>query len=173
MAVAMSKPAIIFIPASYVLLPVYQPLFNAVSEADYEIKGIHLATIGLRSRQGRDGAAPSMYDDAAMIAREVENFADQGKDVILMGHSYAGIPISQSTEGLGKDERKAQGKVGGIIQLAYISCLVPAVGYSAGSLLSRFPNERRPLTSVDVSSLTITKPNSSMANKIVRRMAGC
>ena len=157
----MSKPSIIFIPGSYVLLPVYQPLFDAVSKAGYEIKGIHPPTVGRSSRQGRDGPAPSMYDDAAAIAHEAETLADQGKDVILMGHSYAGIPMSQSTKGLGKEERKAQGKPGGIVQLAYISCLVPAIGNSAGSLLSKFPDENRPPVSIDVSVLMIANCTSS------------
>lgn len=148
----MSKPSIIFVPGSYVLLSAYQKFLDAISEAGYEIKGIHPPSVGPSSRQGRDGPAPSMYDDAAVIAQEAEKLADQGKDVILMGHSYAGIPISESTKGLGKEERKSQGKPGGIVRLAYISCLVPAVGQSAGSLLSRFPDEKRPSVSIDVST---------------------
>jgi len=153
----MSKPSIIFIPGSYVLLPAYQNLLDAISAAGYEVKGIHLPTIGLSSRQGRDGPAPSMYDDAAVIAQEAEKLADQGKDVVLMGHSYAGIPMSQSTKGLGIDERKTHGKPGGIVHLAYISCLVPAIGQSAGSLLSRFPNNKRPDVSIDVSTSDIRR----------------
>ena len=160
----MSKPSIIFIPGSYVLLSVYQPLFDAVSKAGYEIKGIHPPTVGLRSRQGRDGPAPSMYDDAAMIAQETEKLADQGKDVILMGHSYAGVPMSQSTKGLGKEERKAQGKPGGIVRLAFIACLVPAVGNSAGSLLGRFPDEKRPPVFIDVSIFITANCTSSISD---------
>jgi hypothetical protein len=149
----MSKPSILFIPGSYTLLSVFQPLFDAVSKGGYEIKGIHLPTVGPSSRQGRDTPGPSMYDDAAAIAQEAEGLADQGKDVILMGHSYAGVPMSQSVKGLGKEQRKAQGKPGGIVRLAYIACLVPAIGSSAGSLLSRFPDEKRPRLSIDVSIL--------------------
>ena len=148
----MSDVSIIFIPGSYVLLPGYQQLFDAVSKAGVDIKGLHPPTVGPSSRQGRDGPAPSMYDDATAIAQEAERLADQGKDVILMGHSYAGIPMSQCTKGLGKEERKAQGKLGGIVQLAYMAALVPPVGGSAASLLGRFPNEHRPAVSVDVST---------------------
>ncbi|KAK5943066.1 hypothetical protein PMZ80_004071 [Knufia obscura] len=145
----MSKPIILFIPGAYVLLPVYQPLFDAVSNAGYEIKGIHPPTVGLSSRQGRDGPAPSMYDDAAVIAQEVERLADQGKNVILMGHSYAGVSMSQSTKGLGKEERKAQGKPGGIVQLAYIACLVPAVGESAASLIGSLEGVKYPPVTIE------------------------
>jgi hypothetical protein len=160
----MSKPSILFIPGSYTLLSVFQPLFDAISKEGYEIIGIHLPTVGSSSRQGRDGPAPSMYDDAAVIAQEAENLADQGKDVILMGHSYAGVPMSQSVKSLGKEQRKAQSKPGGIVRLAYIACLVPAIGNSAESLLSRFPSQKRPLVSIDVSFLMITHSPSSMAD---------
>ena len=149
----MSRPTIVFVPGSYVLLKAYEPLFDAVSDAGYEIKGVHLPTIGPSSRQGRDGQAPSMYDDAEMIAREVENLADKGKDVVLFGHSYAGVPMSQSTKGLGREARAALGKPGGVVRLAYFASLVPPLGGSAGSLLSRFPEENRPPVSIDVSSL--------------------
>jgi alpha-beta hydrolase superfamily lysophospholipase len=151
----MSKPSVLFVPGSYCLLSLYQPLFDAVTEAGYEIIGVHPPTVGPSSRQGRDGPAPSMYDDAEVIAKKVEELADQGKDVILMGHSYGGVPMSQCTKGLGREERTAQGKPGGISRLAYMAALVPPLGASAGSLLSRFPDNKRPPVSIDVSAFEI------------------
>jgi pimeloyl-ACP methyl ester carboxylesterase len=147
----MSKPSILFFPGSFVLVSVYQPIFDAVSKAGYEIKGIHPPSIGPSSRQGRDGPAPSMYDDAAVVAKEVEKLADQGRDVILIAHSYGGGPISQSTKGLSKEERKAQGKSGGIVRLAYMTAVVPAVGQSAQNVLSGTRNDGDMPVSMDVS----------------------
>lgn len=149
----MTKPSIVFIPGSYVLLSAYHSFLNAISDAGYEVKSIHLPTIGLSSREGRPGPAPSMYDDAAVIADEVEKLADQGKEVILVGHSYGGVPMSQSTKSLSRKERKAQGKSGGILRLGYMAALVPAVGQSARALLGRFPEQKRPEVSIDVSSI--------------------
>jgi len=148
----MSKPTIVFVPGSYVLLTFYERFFHGLTEAGYDIKGVHPPSVGTSSRQGRDGPAPSMYEDARAIAQEVEKHADLGRDVILMGHSYGGVPMSQSTKGLGKQERKGQGKLGGIIQLAFITCLVPRMGGSAATLLSSLPNNDRPAISMDVSS---------------------
>lgn len=151
----MSKPSIIFVPGSYNLISEYIPIIDAVAVVGYEVIPISLPTIGPRSRQGRDSPAPSMYEDAAAIATEIEKLADQGKDVILVGHSYAGIPISQSTKGLDKSARKADGKRGGVAHLAYIASLLPGLGGSAASLLSRFPDTDRPAVSVNVSGSKI------------------
>ncbi len=153
----MSKPSILFFPGSFVLVSLYQPIFDAVSEAGYEIKGIHPPSVGPSSRQGRDGPAPSMYDDATVIAQEAEKLADQGKDVIIIAHSYGGVPVSQSPRGLGKLERKAQGKPGGVVRLAYMTCLVPAIGKSARDVLSSMPEAKPVPTSIDVNKSSLTK----------------
>ncbi|KAJ9605228.1 hypothetical protein H2200_010618 [Cladophialophora chaetospira] len=145
----MTKPSIIFVPGSFNLPSEYKVVFDGVSEAGYEIKGIHLPTVGAGPRQGRDGPAPSMYDDAAFIAQEIEELADQGKDVVVIGHSYAGVPMSQCSKGLDKEERKAHNKPGGIVRLAYIACLVPALGESAQDVISTGPKERRIAMAVD------------------------
>lgn len=147
----MTKTVVLFIPGSYVLLSSYTSFLNALTNAECEVHTIHLPTIGPSSRKGRDGPAPSMYDDAGAIAEIVEKLALQGKEVILIGHSYAGIPMSQCTKGLSKKERSAQGQLGGIIRLAFMASLVPPLGGSAASLLSPFGDDHRPRVSVDVS----------------------
>lgn len=146
----MAQVSVIFVPGSYSLLPGYQSLLDGVSEAGYNVKGIHPPTVGPSRGEGHKHKAPSMYDDATVIAEEVERLADQGHDVILLGHSYSGIPISQSTKGLGKAERAAQGKTGGIVHLAFMACLVPGRGESAMSLLSRLSGEKRLPVDIDV-----------------------
>lgn len=147
----MTKPSIIFCPGSFNLPSEYQAIFDGVIEAGYEMKGIHLPSIGPGSQQGRDTPAPSMYDDAALIAEEVEKLADQGNDVVVIGHSYAGVPMSQCTKGLGKEERKAQDKPGGIVRLGYMTALVPAIGESAQDVISTGPKDRKISMAVDVS----------------------
>lgn len=152
----MSEPSILFFPGSFVLVSVYQPIFDAVSAAGYEINGVHPPSIGPSSRLGRDGPAPSMHDDSAFVAREVEKLANDGKDVVLIGHSYGGGPISQSTKGLSKKERRAQGKSGGVVRLAYMTAVVPALGQSAQSVLAGTREEGEMPASVDVSPSPMT-----------------
>lgn len=140
----MGKPSILFFPGSFVA-PVlgYQPIFDHVTREGYEIKGLHPPSVGIAPRMGREGPAPSMFEDAAFIAKEAEILADQGKDVIVIGHSYGGVPVTQAPKGLSKEERKAEGKPGGIVRLAFMTCLVPALGQSARDVLSQGPKENQ------------------------------
>ncbi|PQE30488.1 methylesterase 6 protein [Rutstroemia sp. NJR-2017a WRK4] len=145
----MSKPSILLIPGSFSLPSFYDNIVNAVAAKGYEIKALHNPTTGTAPNEGREGAPPTMYDDAANIAKEAEKLADEGKDVILVAHSYGGIPTSQSTKGLEKEERQKQGKKGGIVRIAYMTCLVPPVGGSAGTVLVGVPDEQKVELGVD------------------------
>jgi alpha-beta hydrolase superfamily lysophospholipase len=130
----MSKPSILFIPGSFALPEFYDPVVNAVAAKGYEIRALHLPSVGLKTGP-REGEPPTMYDDATFIAKETEKLADEGKNVIIVAHSYGAVPATESTKGLGKEERQTQGKKGGIVKLAYMTALVPAVGITAGGVL--------------------------------------
>jgi hypothetical protein len=147
----MSKPSILFIPGSFSVPDFYDPVFSAVRSKGYELKGLHKPSAGLKSGP-REGAPPTMYDDAAYIASEAEKLVDEGKDVILVAHSYGGVPTTESTKGLSKKEREAQGKKGGIVRLAYMTALVPEIGTSAAGILEKVPDDMKLDLKVDVCS---------------------
>ena len=146
----MSKPSILLIPGSFALPEFYNSVVDAVVAKGYEIRALHLPSVGLKTGQGREGELPTMYDDAAFIAKEAERLADEGKEVILIGHSYGGVPVTQSPKGLGAKERQMQGKLGGIVSLAYITSLVPAVGTSAAGVVADVPKEHQLDLKIDV-----------------------
>lgn len=148
----MAKPSILFVTGSFALPVFYDEIINAIAANGYETKALHLPSVGLDSGLGREGGLlPTMYDDAAFIAKEVVKLADEGKEVVIVAHSYGGTPSSECPKGLGKEERQKQGKKGGLVRIAYVSCLVPAVGSPAMALLSDIPVEQRSEILVDVS----------------------
>ena len=172
----MSKPSILLAPGSFALPEFYDELFDVVRAKGCEIRGLHKPTVGLRAGEGRPGTPPTMYDDAAFIASEVEKLADQGKDVILVGHSYGGVPVTESAKGLGKNERQAQGKKGGLVNIGYITCLVPAVGESARDVLAKVPDEFK--TPMNIGVRNSLSPCASFFHPLLicgndRKMVGC
>lgn len=54
----------------------------------------------------------------------------EGKDVVIVMHSYGGVPGSSAANGLSKAQRSAQGKKGGILGLIHISGFVLPGGAS-------------------------------------------
>jgi len=144
----MSKPSILLVTGSFALPEFYDPFIDAVAAKGYEIRGLHSPSVGLKVGP-IESAPPSMYDDAAMIAKETEKLADEGKDVIILAHSYGGVPATESTKGLGKEERQKQCKKGGIVKLAYMTALVPAVGAAAAGELADVPEDQRSELTID------------------------
>ncbi len=55
---------------------------------------------------------------------------DDGKDVVLIMHSYGGVPGSSAARGLSKAQRSKDGKKGGVVGLIYVSGFVLPGGAS-------------------------------------------
>lgn len=146
----MSKPSILLAPHSFGLPEFYDPIFDAVRAKGYDIRGLHLPSSGLRALEGRPGEPATMYDDAAYIAKEVETLADAGKNVVVIGHSYGGVPVTQSCEGLSKEERQKQGKSGGLVHLAFMSSPIAPIGENADSFRKDVQEDHVIELSVDV-----------------------
>ena len=147
----MSKPTILLATGSFALPSFYDKIAGSIRANGFEFIVPHLLTSGESAGTGRATPPPSMQDDAKMLAEEITKLADQGKDVVLMAHSYGGVPASQCVKGLTKSERTAAGKKGGLVALAYMTCLVPEVGGMAAGLLMSLPEENQMALPIDVS----------------------
>ncbi|KAI1304800.1 Alpha/beta hydrolase fold-1 [Xylaria venustula] len=131
----MSKPYFLFVTGSFAPAAFYDDLVNRIKAHGYDIKALHLPTVGLGPGRGRDTPPATMYDDAALIAKEAEALADAGREIILVAHSYGGMPATESIKGLSVQDRQKEGKKGGIIRLAYKTVLLINPGHSASEVL--------------------------------------
>ncbi|KAH7121219.1 hypothetical protein B0J11DRAFT_581968 [Dendryphion nanum] len=125
-----SKPTLILVPGSFATPDFYNNIQSPILSQSIDFHVLSLKTVGRKP-----SPPPTMYDDAAHIASEVAKHVEEGKEVVLVGHSYAGIPISQSTKGLTRGEREKEGKKGGIVRLGYMTAVVvPEGGSSMNSM---------------------------------------
>ncbi|KAI0971519.1 Alpha/beta hydrolase fold-1 [Xylaria arbuscula] len=130
------KPTIVLSCGSFVLPESYDAFVNHVVAQGLEIHLVHHPSVGLSPDKGREvDSLPTAYDDAAGVADVVRRLANSGKDVILVTHSYGGIPATQSLKGLAKAAREIEGKAGGVVRLAYITSIVPSIGQTANDWL--------------------------------------
>jgi alpha-beta hydrolase superfamily lysophospholipase len=146
----MSTPAVVIVTGSFALPEFYDDIVADIRAKSITVTVPHLPSVGLKTGP-RPGPPPTMADDAALIAGEIKRLADEGRDVIVVSHSYGGLPATESIKGLSKAERRTAGKPGGVVRLAYMTALVAEVGRSAKEVLDDVPPERRQLMSADVS----------------------
>ncbi|KAF2665235.1 alpha/beta-hydrolase [Microthyrium microscopicum] len=117
------KPSIIWVPGACHLPSHYKPCTDILKSKGYR-------TITVRTASVRQtGPYPNGFSqDLGAIVSAILTELDEGHDVILVMHSYGGMPGSAAVEGLLKSDRELNGLAGGVIGLIYISSYVVDVG---------------------------------------------
>ncbi|KIV88506.1 hypothetical protein PV10_08187 [Exophiala mesophila] len=123
-----TKPSVVIIPGSFSPDYFYFDIVKKLQEYGYEAQVKNLPSA---SRLPPEQPA-TMYEDADFFRGLVEQLADQGKDVVLVTHSYGGVVGSEAAKGVLKTDREAAGKPGGLVKLVYLTSVVPEPGVSLG-----------------------------------------
>lgn len=98
------------------------------------------------------GAEPpnkTLADDTASLRSVLTQLVEvEGKDVVVVGHSYGGVVASCAVEGLAKTDRKAAGQEGGVVRIIYLAAFALDKGQS---LLDMLGGQYLPWMEVEVS----------------------
>jgi len=117
---------IVLVPGSFAPADLYTEFAGVLAKHGLETSVIDTPSVGRR-----EGKAPAtMTEDADEIKRVVLPLIDQGKEVVLVAHSYGGIPTTQSLETLSQKARSAQGKSGGVKKVVYMTAVILQAGVS-------------------------------------------
>jgi pimeloyl-ACP methyl ester carboxylesterase len=122
----MSKPTIVCVPGSWHVPDIYNATMAALNERGYPTIGCALASVGAEeplSHVNFDGDVKGIRD---CLTHLIEG---EQKEVVLVAHSYAGMPAAEAPAGLTKSEREAKGLQGGLIRLVVIMGFVVPEGY--------------------------------------------
>ncbi|RGP68833.1 hypothetical protein FSPOR_5039 [Fusarium sporotrichioides] len=96
--------------------------------------------------QAEDIKGKTHMDDVQVIRKALQPSLDEGKRIVLVCHSYGGIPGSAAVEGYQLHEREAKGLSGGIVHVVYVASfalpvkglsLLTAIGGTLGPFLDR------------------------------------
>lgn len=111
----MPLPTIIIVPGACQPPTLYQPFASALQAAKFEVAIISTSSVG---------ASPGFKnfdEDVAAVCKVVSGLIEDGIDVIMVMHSYGGIPGSAALKDLGAEHKKREGKSGGVIRLVYLA----------------------------------------------------
>lgn len=105
-----NMPTFVCVPGAWNGPSCYEPLKSILEAENYECVTISLPSVGCK---------PVTFDfteDVDAVRRTIQKLADEGKDIILVLHSYGGMCGSQALEGLAKKERESQGLQDGVVR---------------------------------------------------------
>lgn len=95
---------------------------------DLEKNGVRAVVVKLAS-VGRKETPGTLSDDVDAISEVVTGLLDAGQEVILLTHSYGGVPGTQSLEKLSDKARRANGGRG-VKKIIYMASVILPVGTS-------------------------------------------
>ncbi|KAJ5929383.1 hypothetical protein N7454_007231 [Penicillium verhagenii] len=117
-----SNPTLIFCPGAWYPTTAFEPLVaHFPNHSTY--------TVAFPSIQ-QAASVQDLQPDIDALRTLVEQEANAGKDVVVISHSWSGLPVNSALDGLSKTERQAAGETGGVAKLIFISAFIPEVGES-------------------------------------------
>jgi hypothetical protein len=128
MAVA-EKPIFVFVPGAWHTPDVFDGIRALLATRGYESEAV--ATLSV-------GATPpdkGLHDDIAYTHAILKGLADNGKQIVVVTHSYGGIVGAGAVERLGYAQRSSAGLQGGVIMVVWMAAFVAPKGKSIKNML--------------------------------------
>lgn len=110
-----AKPTILFVPGAWHLPVGFDVVRGQLQAIGYPTEAVAHPSVG------EEPPKSNLLDDSANLRAAIEKLANEGKQVVVITHSYGGVVGSCAVENLGFSQRKAAGKKGGVIQYVKLS----------------------------------------------------
>jgi hypothetical protein len=121
---------ILFVPGAWIARAFYEPFLQALMVAGYNVR-----YAAYPSLNPSDPSTTDCHTDTEAIAVVLRSLVEEdGQDVMLFLHSYAGMPGAAAATGLSKSQRAQEGKVGGVIGLLFLGAFIVPEGSSCAGL---------------------------------------
>lgn len=124
-----SFPSILIIPGAWHPNSLYKGLADELEQT-----GFPTSTANLPSLNSSNPENATCHADADSVRETLSALIDSGKDVILLAHSYGGIPGGAAARGLSSEKDE---KLSGLVGITYlVGVIVPEgqslIGYLGG-----------------------------------------
>ena len=122
-----AKPTIVFVHGAWHNVSSWDVVRSKLPS--YPTVAVPLASTG-----GNAAEVTSHLQDVAVVRQELEKLIkDDGKDVVLVMHSYGGTAGSGAVLGLEKARRQQHGEKGGVVGCLFIAAVIVPKGTSVNA----------------------------------------
>ncbi|KAH7029636.1 Alpha/beta hydrolase fold-1 [Microdochium trichocladiopsis] len=117
MAAASPKPVVLLVHGAWHSPVHYNLLIKALQAGGHTVVAPQNASAGA----GDSGVGKGIPDDIARIDEVAGPHIEAGRDIILVAHSYGGVPGTTYLKGRTAHERQARGLAGGFVAALYLT----------------------------------------------------
>ena len=119
-----AKPTFVLVPGGWHPAFLYFPFLTHLQRAGYPAVAVNLPSF-----KAADPLNADCTKDAAAIREQILPLIENdGQDIVILCHSFGGIPGGGAAHGLSKISRGREGKKGGVIGLIYMTAFVVPEG---------------------------------------------
>lgn len=119
------KPAFLMVPGAWHTAAAFDLIREQLTHCGFESVAVPLLTGG-----PTDHLNQGVPEDTAAIRAELEKVVNAGKDVVVLSHSYGGVPAAAAVEGFNAKDRAAKGQKGGVVMVLHMTSFAAQVGSS-------------------------------------------
>ncbi|RAL00748.1 alpha/beta hydrolase [Aspergillus ibericus CBS 121593] len=141
-----SLPTLLFVPGAWHSPESYRRVVDQLEAVGYESDLVHLPSVGPAQH------LPDFSADVVHIRGHIQRLVDAGKLVVVVVHSYGGIPASEAVKGLDWDTRQRNGQTGGVVHLFFCCSFIVPEGKS---LLGAFGGNDLPWFNISEDQLEV------------------
>ena len=117
MASAITKPTVFIVPGAWHAPSTYSQLATQLETAGFPTIAVPLPSVN----SANPLAATCAVDVDSVREKLISLIEADGKDIVMIAHSYGGVPTGGAAHGLSKLSRTQDGKSGGVLGLVYMS----------------------------------------------------
>ncbi|KAG4034364.1 hypothetical protein MFRU_003g03330 [Monilinia fructicola] len=121
----MSRPTFVCVPGFCHTSDIFEPLKTLLEHYGYPVLPVQLPSVLVNGSHASNDPA----QDTVAIRSLVSHLVEAGQDVIVILHSYAGVPGGDALQGLGKDERVQSGRRGGVLRIIFVMAWIVQEGF--------------------------------------------
>lgn len=125
----MSRPTFIFVPGAWHSPDAFQKVITFLNTKGYRSRKVNLPSVGRSPPVS--SIAPDVEDIRNMTLSEMK----KGHDIIVVCHSYGGLPTSQALKGLDRPQNAGGGQV---LAIVYIAAFLLPEGVTVNAALEAY-----------------------------------
>jgi hypothetical protein len=120
----MAKPTFVLVPGAWHQPDIYSSVIDTLGSHGYPTIGQPLPSAGAMPPHR------TFDEDVSAIRGTLAKLVDiEEKEVILVVHSYTGMPGAEAPKDLGKKERQGKGLKGGVVRIVFIMAFAMPEGF--------------------------------------------